>query len=93
MPMISVERKNEIAQLFMDRRPDLYRKSYSKEPFENLTEHLYHRGFILDKKTGQMIQTTARNLDMTIIEATDFFREVISEVSELISKNARCIGK
>ncbi len=90
MPTISKDRKDQLAQLFMDYRgKDVYRESFSKDPFENLVDHLYRGGLIINSKSHEIVNGFATQFEINPIEASDFFKEVVSEVSERVSKDVR----
>jgi hypothetical protein len=92
MPLLSEDRKNEIARLFMQRRKNLYSESFSKSPYENLKHNLYRRGFSLGHTTPHFVREVAENLGISVFEATDFFKAVIEDLIETVSREVRKQG-
>lgn len=91
MPILSQQRKSEIAAMFMDKRKDMYRAAPHQDAFETLIEQLYRRGFTLNSQGHKHIVNTASELGITVIEASDFFKEIVVTMADKIVKASRGI--
>lgn len=91
MPTLSHQRKSELAIMFMNKRKDLYRAAPHKDGFETLIDQLYRKGFTLNSQGHKHIENTAKELEITVIEASDFFKEVVVTMADKIVKASRGI--